>query len=166
MLWALRPAEQHLLETVPPNFRIEEFVPQQAVLAEPAVQAFVTHCGMNSTSESLYHGKPMLALPFFGDQHYNAARIEDIGAGLRLRKQHFQAEEVRSKVQLLLRERSYTSVAQRMAVVLRQMRGREDAVRTIQDALLYGFDHLKPESLYTQAFPPRRERGTDQYHRN
>ena len=166
VLWALRPAEQHLLETVPPNFRVEGFVPQPAVLGEPAVQLFVSHCGLNSSSECLYHGKPILALPFFGDQHYNAARLDDIGAGLRLRKQRFHAEEVRSKVQLLLRDRSYTAAARRMAAVLRQMRGREDAVKTIQDALDFGFAHLKPESLYAQASPARPKPGADCHHRN
>ena len=79
VLWSLRPAQQSLLPILPKTFNLQPHVPQQAVLAHPSVRAFVSHCGMNSVSESLYYGKPILAIPFFGDQNYNAARVADIG---------------------------------------------------------------------------------------
>jgi hypothetical protein len=56
-----------------------QWVPQFAVLAHPAVKAFVTHCGANSIHESLYHAVPMVALPFFDDQRYNGPRLVQLG---------------------------------------------------------------------------------------
>jgi UDP:flavonoid glycosyltransferase YjiC (YdhE family) len=102
VLWSLPKSQQHVLPSLPTSFRIEHFVPQQAVLSHPAVRAFISHCGMNSINEALYWEKPILALPFFGDQHYNAARIVDLGAALKLDKQNFDSAEVRSKMDALL----------------------------------------------------------------
>lgn len=159
VLWSLRPSQQQLLPSLPESFLVLPSVPQQSVLAHPSVKAFVSHCGMNSVSESLHAGKPVLALPFFGDQHYNAARVVDLGAGLRLNKARFSSEEVRSKVAAVLGEASYTTHAQRLAGVLRQNGGIAEAVTILQHTLDRGFGHLVPEQLYHPDQPSRSEPG-------
>ncbi|HXP62669.1 MAG TPA: glycosyltransferase [Dongiaceae bacterium] len=148
VLWSLRPAQQSLLPSLPKTFNIQPHVPQQAVLAHPSVRAFVSHCGMNSVSESLYYGKPLLAVPFFGDQHYNAARVADIGAGLRLHKLRLSSEAIRSHAAALLEAPGYARAAQSMKAVLRRMGGLDEAVEVVEDALAHGFGHLIPEVLY------------------
>jgi MGT family glycosyltransferase len=57
-------------------------VDQMAVLQQADV--FLTHCGMNSVSESLYFGVPLVMLPGTPEQGAVAARAEQLGAGLRL----------------------------------------------------------------------------------
>ncbi|XP_074557464.1 UDP-glycosyltransferase 85A3-like [Curcuma longa] len=44
---------------------------QQRVLAHPATAAFLSHCGWNSTIESVVEGRPMICWPFFAEQHTN-----------------------------------------------------------------------------------------------
>lgn len=56
-------------------------MPQNDILAHRNVILFISHGGMFGTGESLYHGVPLLLIPFFGDQFRNAHRIEAAGYG-------------------------------------------------------------------------------------
>ncbi|KAL4272259.1 hypothetical protein GQ457_13G029850 [Hibiscus cannabinus] len=58
---------------------------QVEVLSHPSLGCFVTHCGWNSTLETLVAGVPMVAVPQFADQATNAKLVEDIwGTGVRV----------------------------------------------------------------------------------
>lgn len=52
----------------PKNVKIENFLPQNDLLAHTKLKAFITHAGSMSTQEALWYGKPCVALPFFLDQ--------------------------------------------------------------------------------------------------
>ncbi|XP_062109257.1 phloretin 4'-O-glucosyltransferase-like [Humulus lupulus] len=57
---------------------------QMEVLCNDSVGCFVTHCGWNSTLESLASGVPMVGFPQWSDQGTNAKLIEDVwGTGVR-----------------------------------------------------------------------------------
>jgi MGT family glycosyltransferase len=73
-----------------PNVRVERYVDQWQVLA--ATDALVTHHGLNSTHEAIWHGVPMLGYPFFSDQPGLAARCRDLGVSIPL------SEELRGAV--------------------------------------------------------------------
>lgn len=49
------------------------------------MKLFVTHGGLLSAEESLFHGVPMLVMPGFGDQFANAMMATRMGYGLELR---------------------------------------------------------------------------------
>jgi MGT family glycosyltransferase len=68
----------------PPNAIVRGFVPQLAVLER--ARLFVTHAGMNSASEALWHGVPTLLHPQSADQPIVAARLAQLGAGRILRR--------------------------------------------------------------------------------
>ncbi|KAF8751994.1 hypothetical protein HU200_011980 [Digitaria exilis] len=54
---------------------ITEWAPQLEILAHPATAAFLSHCGWNSTMESMSYGKPILAWPMHSDQPWDAELI-------------------------------------------------------------------------------------------
>ena len=70
------------LKNVPSNVHIYKSVPQIDVLK--IADIFVTHGGMNSVSEALVYGTPMVVIPFVSDQPVNARCIEKLGVGKKL----------------------------------------------------------------------------------
>mmetsp|Transcript_148478 Transcript_148478/g.458807 ORF Transcript_148478/g.458807 Transcript_148478/m.458807 type:complete len:451 (-) Transcript_148478:117-1469(-) len=60
------------------QLRTEKWAPQFTILMHSSVRCFVSHCGANSSHEALAHGVPIVPLPFFDDQHYIAARLEEL----------------------------------------------------------------------------------------
>ena len=70
------------LGPLPENVSVYPKVDQIAVLEQ--ADAFLSHCGMNSASESLYFGVPLLCCPQTKEQGGVAARVTALGAGLML----------------------------------------------------------------------------------
>lgn len=70
------------LKNVPENVFVYPSVPQLEVLKYADV--FVTHGGMNSVSEAMVYGTPMVVIPFVSDQLVNARCIQKLGIGKRL----------------------------------------------------------------------------------
>ncbi|KAJ8755317.1 hypothetical protein K2173_019115 [Erythroxylum novogranatense] len=58
--------------------KIVRWCSQLEVLNHPSVGCFVTHCGWNSTLESMASGVPVVAFPQWSDQGTNAKLTEDV----------------------------------------------------------------------------------------
>lgn len=71
------------LEPLPRNVHVERWWAQQDVM--PHASAMIGHGGFGTTMEGLASGVPMVVMPLFSsDQFLNAARVQEIGAGIAL----------------------------------------------------------------------------------
>lgn len=67
-----------LLQTMKERGYIVRWAPQQEVLAHPAIGAFFTHSGWNSTLESIVSGKPMICWPHYVDQQVTSRFVGEV----------------------------------------------------------------------------------------
>lgn len=63
------------IKNKPNNVKLVKWIPQADLLAHKNVRLFITQAGQHSIEEAIVRGVPLLAIPFFGDQHPNAKRI-------------------------------------------------------------------------------------------
>lgn len=104
-------------------------VPQVALLDR--VDVVVTHGGNNTTLETLAAGKPMLVIPFGGDQIQNAWRVRQLGVGLSLQPARATRVEVRAAATKLFAEAKYRDAAARAAAALTGVDGSQRAGEAI-----------------------------------
>jgi MGT family glycosyltransferase len=97
------------LGTAPSNFIVRARVPQLEVLRR--VSVFITHGGMNSVSEALHYGVPVLVVPQTGEQALVGRRTEQLGAGLYLANDETGAGNLRSSVDRLLLDDRFKQAA-------------------------------------------------------
>ena len=67
--------------TPPDNVRLYPWLPQNDLLAHAKTRLFVSHGGNNGQMEAVRHGVPMVTIPIFSDQFYNAKRVVARGYG-------------------------------------------------------------------------------------
>ncbi|PGZ99825.1 glycosyl transferase [Bacillus pseudomycoides] len=92
-------------KNVPHNFVLYNYVPQLEVLQHTDV--FITHGGMNSSSEALYYGVPLVVIPISGDQPLVAKRVTELGAGVHLDKMSLTPEILREATETVLNRNKF-----------------------------------------------------------
>lgn len=98
------------LGELPEGVEVFPRVNQLEVLARTDV--FLTHCGMNSVQESLLSGVPMVLFPQHSEEAAVAARVQELGAGVRLR--HADALSIRRALEAVLADGRYAENARRV----------------------------------------------------
>lgn len=100
------------LGEVPPNVHVESWVSEPDVLAVAA--AAVGHGGTGTTLSGLAAGCPLVVVPLFGDQPYNAATIAASGAGVAS-----SLDQIAERIRLVLDDDRYRATARALAGEMR-----------------------------------------------
>ena len=116
-------------DLIPHHFIIEPYVPQLEVLQQ--ADAFITHAGMNSTSEALYYDVPLVMIPLSSDQPIVAKRVEELGAGITLDRSRLTPEALKSALLQVLNDSSYKEHAKQVGDSLRNAGGYREAANRI-----------------------------------
>ncbi len=93
------------LAPIPNNFILRNYVPQLEVLKTADIM--ISHGGLNSVSEALFHIVPVIAIPLANDQPAVAKRITELGAGLELKMEDITPALLRSSVNNILSSPAY-----------------------------------------------------------
>jgi len=127
---------QHEAYELAPNMWGEEFLPQVSVL--PEVDLVITHGGNNTVTECMHHGKPMVVLPIFWDQHDNAQRVHETGFGVRLPTYSFADGELAEAIDGLLADRDLERRLENASGRLRTKPGNVRAADLIEEVARAG----------------------------
>lgn len=104
---------------------VEGWAPQKKILGHSSVGGFVSHCGWNSVSESMYFGVPIIAIPMHNDQPLNARLAVEVGVCLEVMKDEnleFGREEVARVIKEVVVEKSGEGFRRRVKKVSEKMR--------------------------------------------
>ncbi|ONK59237.1 uncharacterized protein A4U43_C08F4390 [Asparagus officinalis] len=110
-LWVIRPdivdgdsaiLPKGFLREIEGRGFLTSWCPQEEVLTHSSIGGFLTHCGWNSTMESMSFGVPVLCYPYFGDQQTNCRYLcDEWGIGLEI-GDDVRREEVAEKIRELM----------------------------------------------------------------
>uniref|UniRef100_A0A1Q3FK51 UDP-glucuronosyltransferase n=1 Tax=Culex tarsalis TaxID=7177 RepID=A0A1Q3FK51_CULTA len=92
---------------VPKNVYIRKWMPQNDLLAHPNVKLFITHSGLLSTQEAIWHGVPIIGFPVFADQNKNINYCVQMGVAKRLSIAKIKSSDLVTAIQQIMTEQRY-----------------------------------------------------------
>ncbi|MEU0580182.1 macrolide family glycosyltransferase [Streptomyces griseoincarnatus] len=121
------------LGDLPAHIGVHRHVPQLDVLRH--ARAFVTHGGMNSTMEALYHGVPMVVIPQMNEQKANGLRVDELGLGRHLAKDDTTAQSLRAAVEQVAGDPALTERVRSLSASMQAVDGPAVAADAIETFL-------------------------------
>jgi len=125
-----------------------DFLPQQKLLQYNENSILLTHCGLNSVYEALYHGRLIICMPLFGDHFESAGRVLSRKLGRVVPLGEMNKERLQYELDILIRDKSYLDNVRKASKRLkrRKMSPVEEAAFWIESVLSDddNMDYLKP----------------------
>ncbi|XP_040012632.1 UDP-glucuronosyltransferase 2C1-like isoform X1 [Xiphias gladius] len=131
------------------NTLLVDWLPQNDLLGHPKTKLFVSHGGTNGIYESIYHGVPIVGIPFVFDQADNLSRVRAKGAAMVVDISELDSKAFQTVIQEVLHEPSYRMNMQRLSRLHRDqpMKRLDTALFWIEFVMRHkGAAHLRTES--------------------
>ncbi|CAD6192786.1 unnamed protein product [Caenorhabditis auriculariae] len=100
------------------NLHLVDWLPQNDLLNDKRVVAFISHMGLNSFLEASYAGVPILAIPMFADQPYNAISAKSRGTTVVLDKTKLTTKKIVKALKAVLEDEKYRENARKVRKML------------------------------------------------
>lgn len=111
---------------VPDNILLLVSAPQIDILERASL--FITHNGMNSTSEAIHYAVPMVCLPLNVDQPLVAIRVcDDLNLGVRFSISNLTVEMLVDGINQVLREKGYLERSIEFSKISRKYNGSKNS---------------------------------------
>ena len=120
------------LGKLPENFIVKNHIPQVSVLKQASL--FITHGGMNSVSEAMVSGVPMLVIPFVSDQPVNARQVEKLGLGKILDYKTITANALRDAAFAVMEDQKIRGNLRKIQEDISCAPGNSGAVKLIEES--------------------------------
>ncbi|XP_072014292.1 UDP-glucuronosyltransferase 2C1-like [Amphiura filiformis] len=101
------------------NVHLVQWMPQNDILGHKQTRLFISHCGLNSVFEALYHVVPIVCIPIFSDQLDVAARVVSNGIGLQLNLQTLTTADLQNTIRTVLRDKRFQENMDRLSSIYR-----------------------------------------------
>ncbi|MED6237200.1 hypothetical protein ATANTOWER_020686 [Ataeniobius toweri] len=136
-------------DTLGPNTKLYDWMPQNDLLGHPKTKAFITHGGANGVFEAIYHGVPMVGIPTFADQPDNMLHMKAKGAAVIVDLNFMTTEALRDAINTVINEKSYKENVMRLSRIHhdRPISPRDEAVFWIEFTMRNkGAKHLRVQA--------------------
>ncbi|XP_076063748.1 UDP-glucosyltransferase 2-like [Oratosquilla oratoria] len=95
------------MKDLPPNVMTRPYFPQQDLLGHPKLKIFISHGGLLSMQEAVYHGVPFVGIPLMSDQHTNMKHAIAMGIAEQISLETMTPEDLLHTVKKVVEDPSY-----------------------------------------------------------
>ncbi|XP_062372958.1 2-hydroxyacylsphingosine 1-beta-galactosyltransferase isoform X2 [Sardina pilchardus] len=105
------------------NTKLVEWMPQNDLLGHKNTRAFLSHGGLNSIYEAMYHGVPVVGVPLFGDHYDTMTRVQAKGMGLMLEWKRMSEQDLHSAMLSIITDNRYRERAHKLSSIHKDQPG-------------------------------------------
>uniref|UniRef100_T1GCU3 UDP-glucuronosyltransferase n=1 Tax=Megaselia scalaris TaxID=36166 RepID=T1GCU3_MEGSC len=120
VLWKWEDSQMN--HDIPPNVMLSRWLPQQDILGHKKLRAFITHGGLLSMYETVFHGVPVVTMPVFCDHDVNSAKAEVDGYAIKLHLETLTTDQLYKAVLKVIHDPTYKAAARARQRLLRDQR--------------------------------------------
>jgi hypothetical protein len=152
VIWKLK--NKSLCDADPTKVLLLDWLPQNDLLSHKNVVLFISHCGINSVLESIYHSTPIIGFPLSIDQPFNADRLQHRGLGYRMKIQDFTPDGLVGKISDIIHNETIKDNVARASQI---MRNKPDTPTKrvsywVQHLVEHGDNHLRTNAFKLNMF--------------
>lgn len=105
------------------NTKLVDWMPQNDLLGHKNTRAFLSHGGLNSIYEAMYHGVPVVGVPLFGDHYDTMTRVQAKGMGVMLEWKRMSEQDLHTAMLSVITDNRYRERARMLSNIHKDQPG-------------------------------------------